>query len=185
MKSSNKPPDSEDSADDLLLIGKITGAHGLSGAVKVYSYAESADRYAPQSDLTLKDEAGRTSRHKVIWSTPYKSSVRMALSGVATREQAEAVVGCDVFIARRDLPPLEADTHYWADVLGMDVFTTGGDHLGRVAQIIPTGANDVYVVRSQTDAGQTEILVPAIASVVLDIDVERRRMRVELPEGLR
>lgn len=110
--------------------------------------------------------------------------MRLMLEGVTTREQAETLIGSDVFLDKNELPALEADTYYWSDVIGMAVRTVDGEYLGRVAQIIPTGANDVYVVKTPADHTVEEILLPAIATVVIDIDVERRLMRVELPEGL-
>lgn len=179
-KSSNNPGLS----DDWLQIGQIIGAHGIGGAVKVCSYAESTDRFAPGSRLTLVDAAGHTIFYEVIWAQAHKKVMRLALQGVTTREQAEELVGWGVFMACKDLPPLEADTYYWRDLLGMPVYTVDGEYLGQIEQIIPTGANDVYVVKTPADHPAGEILIPAIASVILDVDLDLRSMRVALPEGL-
>lgn len=134
--------------------------------------------------LTLIDAAGAVHCHEVLWSQPHKKLLRLALRGISTREQAQVLIGWGVYIDRTDLPALEHDTHYWVDLLGMEVFTPAGRALGKVQEIIPTGANDVYVIRPTDGREADEILVPAIASVVLDIDVPNRRMVVELPEGL-
>ncbi len=177
MKSSNKP-------DDLIEIGKIVGAHGINGVVKVYSYAESPTCFTAYGDLTVIDSRGQRHRCKARWAKPHKQIVRLALESVDTRNAAEAMTGHRIFIPKACLPPLEEDTYYWADLIGMDVFSSDDEHLGRISQIITTGANDVYVVQTPEDHTVTEILIPAIASVVLDVDVEQRRMRVELPDGL-
>ena len=73
----------------------------------------------------------------------------------------------------------------------MAVFSGNNEYLGRITDIIPTGANDVYVVNADdngetgsTDGSPKEILIPALASVVLDVDIKQRTMRVKLPEGL-
>ncbi|MBT8341524.1 MAG: 16S rRNA processing protein RimM [Desulfatitalea sp.] len=171
--------------DDVIQIGKITGAHGIGGAVKVLSYAESTDRFTPNGTLILIDPMGRRQPHRIVHAAAHKNTVRLRLDRVTTRDQAQALMDWKVCIAREDLPPLAPDTYYWRDLIGMDVVSDQGETLGRLIRIIPTGANDVYVVETPPDhrAGG-EILIPAIESVVLDIDVQSRRMRVALPEGL-
>jgi 16S rRNA processing protein RimM len=78
------------------------------------------------------------------------------------------------------LPGLEVNTYYWEDIIGLSVYAEDGVFLGRVESIIQTGSNDVYVVKD----GKSEILVPAMESVVLKIDLDQKRMKVNLPEGL-
>lgn len=168
----------------MIQIGKIIGVHGLKGSLKIYNYAESADFFAPQSNLVLMDAGGSLSPVKVTRSRLQKNIWHISLVDIVSRDQAQELIGRSVWIHRSALPPLEQDTYYWADLLGMAVFTSSGDYLGQVKEIIPTGANDVYVVSADTAAGAREILVPALASVVVDIDIEQHRMRVELPEGL-
>jgi 16S rRNA processing protein RimM len=171
-------------ADDLIQIGRIVGPHGIRGAVKVHSYAESMDCFAPQSQIILMDAGGSQGRYRVVSAQPYKNLVRLVLKDVTSRSQSETLAGCTVFMAKADLPPLEDDTYYWSDLIGMSVYTREEVFLGKLTEIIPTGANDVYVVRSAQVDGAPEILIPAITSVVLDIDVERRCMHVALPDGL-
>ena len=180
MKSSNSPK----IPDDFIHIGKVIGVHGIRGAIKVYSYAESDQYYAPGCDLMLMNEAAALKPYAIDDSRPYKNVWRLSLSQVTTRDQAQELIGSAVLIHRDQLPSLENDTYYWADLLGMAVYDNTGDHLGRITQIIPTGANDVYVVRADNGKRSKEILIPAIASVVLEVDIDRRRMQVELPEGL-
>ncbi len=82
---------------------------------------------------------------------------------------------------RECLPELEEeDTYYWVDLIGLSVFAVCGEYLGRIHSIFPTGSNDVFVVKDEN----REILVPALASVVVDVDLEGRTVRVDLPEGL-
>jgi len=171
-------------AEDLIQIGKIIGAHGIQGAVKVYSYAESVDRFTTPEGVILVDPAGASKRLTVTQASPHKKVVRLTMAGVTTRDQAEALTGWGVFIPKGSLPPLAPDTYYWDDLIGMAVYTDRGEHLGSIEQIIPTGANDVYVVKTPSGHQTGEILIPAIASVVIDIDVAGGRMQVVLPEGL-
>jgi 16S rRNA processing protein RimM len=132
----------------------------------------------------MTDSAGRRSRCEVLWVRSHKNSVRLAIKDVSTRDQAESLVGCELWISRSSLPPLDEDAHYWVDLIGLTVFTAGGEYLGRISDIIATGANDVYVVKTPEGYPVEEILLPAIASVVLEIDPQDQKMIVELPEGL-
>ena len=79
------------------------------------------------------------------------------------------------------VPPAPEGTFYYFQMLDMAVYTTQGEHLGTVIDILKTGANDVYVVRQDDQ----EVLVPAVADVVVEVNVEEKRMVVALPKGLR
>ena len=70
------------------------------------------------------------------------------------------------------------------DLIGLSVYTIDGDCLGRIDSIIPTGSNDVYVVKNMVDGKENEVLIPALESVVVEVDLNREIMRVDLPEGL-
>ena len=135
--------------------------------------------FAVHGTIVLVDPAGTASEHVITWAQAYKRILRLTLEEITTRDAAEALIGRGVFTTRDALPPLESDTYYWNDL-----FADSGERLGRIEQIIPTGANDVYVVKTPSDHPAGEILIPAIASVVLAVDIDRRRMRVALPEGL-
>ena len=160
------------------------GAHGIRGAVKIQSYAESMDCYTLPDGLLMIDSAGRRTRCEVLWVKPRQNGLRLAIKDVTTRNQAESLAGCELWIPRQSLPPLDEDTHYWVDLIGMSVFTVDGEYLGRISDIIATGANDVYVVATPEGYPVKEILLPAIASVVLEVDEASQKMIVELPEGL-
>jgi 16S rRNA processing protein RimM len=168
----------------LIRIGKIVGVHGLQGAVKVRSYAESIACFTPAEGLTMIDTAGHRSHCEVLWARPQKNGICLALKDVTTRQQAEGLAGCELLIPREKLPPLDEDTHYWIDLIGLAVFSTDRQCLGRITEVIATGANDVYVVTTPEGYPVKEILLPAIASVILEVDVAGQKMVVELPEGL-
>ena len=102
------------------------------------------------------------------------------MEGIDTRNSAESWIGAELFIEKTTLPQLEEGTYYWFEIIGLSVCDVEGAYLGRVESILPTGSNDVYVVTDH----ENEILIPAIESVVLDIDLEKGRMAVAVPEGL-
>lgn len=177
MKSSNK-------RDDLIQIGKVIGAHGIRGVIKVYSYTESVQCFTDQDALLLIDPNGAEHRHKLLWVKPHKNYLRLALEKVDTRTLAEALIGCKIWIPKESLPPLEEDVYYWIDLIGLAVYGPDNEHLGQITEIIETGANDVYVVKTPKGYPVKEILLPAIPSVVLEIDIPGKRMNVAIPEGL-
>jgi 16S rRNA processing protein RimM len=163
-----------------ILIGRIIGAHGVKGALKLLSYAESLETFAAGRSLLLHCADGRQQVCKISLARAQGRSALLYLTGIETRSQAEALAGCDVFIDKATLPELEDGTYYWADLIGLDVYSADGRRLGRLASIFATGSNDVYVVRD----GSRETLVPALKTVVVSVDLTARRMEVNLPEGL-
>jgi 16S rRNA processing protein RimM len=185
LKSSNSFYHSDDVVQSgLVQLGKIIGAHGIHGALRIYSYAESADCFVAHTSLIIQDLSGGWTSYEMVQCRPYKQILRVTLKEITTRSRAESLAGQGVYVPKASLPPLEEDTNYWHDLIGMAVYTTENLYLGCIDHIIPTGANDVYVVKSTTDHSGKEILIPAIASVVIDVDVDNGRMVVALPEGL-
>jgi 16S rRNA processing protein RimM len=165
----------------LLLIGKISGIHGMKGNLKVTSYAQSFSDFAPGSRLAVNDVNGRSQKYTISWIKPHNRVFLLSFTEISDRITAEALVGAELFIERQALDPPEAGTYYWADLIGLSVYTTSTrSFLGRLEAIIPTAANDVYVVKD----GQKETLVPALASVVTGIDLQEKIMQVDLPDGL-
>ena len=170
--------------DGTLPVGKIVGAHGVKGNLKVHSYAESVSVFKPGSSI-LVIHAGKIEKYFTIkWAKPHGKSILLSFKGIENRNAAKTLIGAELFIERTDLPELEEGVYYWVDIIGLSVFTTDNQYIGRVESIISTGSNDVYVVKNRTKDGSTEILIPAVESVVLEIDFENKTMRVELPEGL-
>lgn len=152
----------------------------MRGGLKLISYAESLDVFAAgRPILTLAGNGSEAVYHVSEIRSQGRAAV-LFLAGITHRSQAEALAGCDLFIDKTMLPALAEGTYYWADLIGLDVVSVDGRHLGRLESILETGSNDVYVVK-RTDK---EILVPALKSVVRAVDLKARRMEVALPEGL-
>lgn len=163
-----------------MLIGKIVGVHGIKGNCKIRSYAESLSVFQSDSVVIVATSDGRQKPYEINWVKPHAKAALISFKGVDTRDQAEAFIGCELFIEKNRLPDPEEGSYYWFDLIGLDVFDDDQKYLGRLESIIQTGSNDVYVVKED----DTEILVPALESVVQKIDLKNRRMQVDLPEGL-
>jgi len=162
-------------------VGKVVGTHGVRGVLKICPYVESFAVFQPGEKILTVDPRGGRAVWIVKWAEPYKRVLRMALERIETIDDAQVLIGAEIWIQRERLPELEEeDAYYWVDLVGLPVFAVSGEYLGRIDSIFPTGSNDVFVVKD----GNREILVPALASVVVDVDLEGGTVRVDLPEGL-
>jgi 16S rRNA processing protein RimM len=180
LKSSSNPT----GEDTFILVGRVIGAHGIRGGLKIHSYAESMDLYRIGEAIRVSRPDGSVERMVVEWVHPHGRGLRMGLESVNDRTRAEDLVGSSLFIDKSRLPSLDEDTYYWSELMGLRVYDTGGKLLGRLEEVIPTGANDVYVIRGDLDGESRELLLPAIGQVVRDIDLVKGKMIVDPPEGL-
>lgn len=164
-----------------LIVGQVTGAHGVRGELKVNVLTDDPQRFGRLARVFL----GREHEEPVPWLLEgfrlHKSRILLKLHGCDDRTAAEAFRHCLVQIPVEEALPLAEDEYYEHQILGLAVWTASGQHLGKLTEILYTGANEVYVVHSPD---QREILIPAIEEVVLEIDLEAGRLTVELPEGL-
>jgi 16S rRNA processing protein RimM len=164
-------------------IGKIVNTQGLKGDVRVVPMTDDITRFELLNELTVRFSGNvvRSFGIERVWY--HKSFVVLKLGGVDDMTSAERLKGGMVVVPPELALPLNDGEYYIRDILGMEVATIDGESLGVVANIIETGANDIYVVRD-AESGK-EILIPAIKQCLRDIDVTNKKMTVELLEGLR
>lgn len=167
-------------ASDLLVLGKIVSAHGIRGAVKVFSHTDPLDNLLdyPQWILcrdgqqqTLRVTAGRLQGRVLVAS----------LKGVADRNQALELVGWEICLPREQLPDLQDGEFYWHQLEGLRVVTREGQLLGVIDHLLETGSNDVMVVKPcEGSIDQRERLLPYLpGQYVLDIDLQQGVMQVD------
>ncbi|MFC2029264.1 ribosome maturation factor RimM [Chloroflexota bacterium] len=165
-----------------LVVGQVLGAHGLRGELKVRVLTDDPLRFRRLQQVFL----GLDDRTPVPWtvrgSRLHKGNVLLMLEGCNDRTTVETLRGFLVHVPLEEALSLEEGEYYEHQIVGLEVWTVAGEELGTVAEIIFTGANEVYVVRGDS---RNEILVPAIESVVLEVDLETERILIELPEELR
>ena len=159
-----------------ILLGRITGAHGIRGEVVVHSYAQVPEDVAAYGPLA--DKAGmRMFALKIVRVTP--KGVIARIKGVADRNAAEALRGVELYIERERLPVAAEGEFYHADLIGLAAVDTEGKSLGEIVAVHNFGAGDLIEIRL-SGSSKTE-LVPFTDEAVPEIDIADRRVVVVLP----
>lgn len=166
------------SKEELIPIGRITGAHGIRGEVKLAPYGPLED--VQWGTVYIAGQGKALESRKVLSSRMHKGAYLVFLEGVTDRNAAETYSGLEVFVHKSALPEAGEDEYYYSDLVGMEVFTEEGKFIGRVDNVFATGGNDVLEVSGPFG----EVLIPAIESVIIRIEPEKRKITVRLMEGL-
>ncbi|HUY29096.1 MAG TPA: ribosome maturation factor RimM [Candidatus Binataceae bacterium] len=175
------PQDQRDAAPPAMLrVGRIAGAHGLGGALRVRPDNPDSELFAHATRITLVLSAERREHQVIAASRVGGGMIRLILNDISDADQADGLKGADVMIAQAELPPAGPREFYHYQAVGCEVVLTDGRRLGVVTEVMATGANDVLVVRD----GKKETLVPVIADVIKAMDLEARRIEVEPVPGL-
>ncbi len=159
-----------------IAIGKVRRPYGVRGEVKVQLLTDFPERFKDLQTVYIDGEPFTIERRRFV-----ADGILLKFAGIDTPEGAAFLRNRLIEIPVSEAVPLPPDTYYFFQILGLEVVTTAGEVLGQVVDIIVTGANDVYVVRS---AGGREILLPAIEDVIKEVDLEANRLLVELLPGL-
>ncbi|MBN2225630.1 MAG: 16S rRNA processing protein RimM [Deltaproteobacteria bacterium] len=159
-----------------IILGEIIKPHGLNGAVKVRSFADSPESFVRPTRLFMVSADGNRLEISIRDANPMGRLVTLKIEGIHTREQAEDLVGNRIVINREDLPDAQEDEYYWQDLIGMSVYDSAGTYYGIITSILPTGANDVFVVEGTNGE---EILIPGTFEAVLEVNIPERRMVIE------
>lgn len=175
MPERQPPPSDAQPTEGFVAIGFVRGARGIRGELKVDPLTDFPDRFRRGATVWIEGRA-----YKVRLSRQLAPSLLLQLEGVNTRIGAAALGGRYLEVPEEELAELEEGEYYRFEIVGLDVVDSAGARLGRVEQVLETGANDVYVVRN--DEG--DLLLPAIDTVVKKIDVAGGLIVVELIEGL-
>jgi 16S rRNA processing protein RimM len=151
---------------DLINVGKISGLFGLKGYLKVFSYTEPRENILSYKHWLLK-KSGKEQSAKVIGGQLQGKNVVAQLEGIRDRDQAEVLLGWDVYISHGQLPALAKGEYYWTDLIGLDVENTEGFHLGKVDSLFETGANDILLVKGEKERAIPFLQGQAIKSIDL------------------
>ncbi len=161
---------------DRITIGRVGAPQGIHGELRVIPLTDFPERFEGLKEIMVGDELLHVESVRY-----HKQFVLMRFREYAVREDARALTGRLLTVAREDAAPLGEGEFYTFDIIGLHVFDMEGAELGVVENVLRTGANDVYQARGKDGK---ELLIPALKAVVKEIDVKGGRMTVELPEVL-
>ena len=165
---------------EYLEIGQIVNTNGLKGVVKINPFTDDVTRF--EKLKTVYIERGKELKEFEIEEVRYqKKQVLVKFKNIDTIEDAQKYRECYIKINRKDAVKLPEDTYFIADLIGLDVYTVDNELIGKIEDVFSTGSNDVYVVKNNLGR---QVLLPAIADVVKEVDLENKKIIVELIEGL-
>ncbi len=167
--------------EDLLQVGVITTTHGVRGEVKVFPTTDDPARYKDLEKVIM--DTGKEKREMKITSVRFfKNLVIVKFEGINDMTEAEKYKKATLWIKREDAVELEENEYFIADLIGLRAVSDEGEELGNIADVLQTGANDVYVIRKE---GTSDLLVPAIHECVKDVNLEAGMITLHLLPGLR
>ena len=167
-----------DPREDQVVVGRVTRNHGLDGTLRIRSYSDNPRRFQPGDVLTIADAELTVTAFKALPDEYGLLNVEGLTSVLLTRH----LMGHWIYAAIEKAPDLVPGEYYHYQLLGLSVTTDQGERLGEISEVLATGSNDVYVVKSNNG---DEILLPALQQVVKDIDLAAGEMLVHLIPGLR
>ncbi len=185
--SSPGPSAFNPSGEGLVAVGRVTGAHGRDGEIRVKTTSDVPGRFDVGETLSSSRDGvtveGQTYQIIKSRSTGGKGNDELIIQfrGYQDRGQAQRLTGIWLCVPQSQVPPAQEGEYFHYQLIGLKVRTVEGEDLGELAEILETGSNDVYVVKGPDG----EILVPALSKVVREIDIAAGLMVVDLPEGLR
>ena len=163
---------------DKVCVARIGAAHGVRGAVKLWTFTEDPFAVKAYGPLSTKDSA----RHFELASArAAKDHLVATFKGIETREDAERLNGVELYVPRDKLPATEDDEYYHADLIGLAAVTTANEPLGRVLAIHNFGAGDIIEIAPPSG---TTLLLPFTNAVVPTVDIAGGRVIIALPEEI-
>jgi 16S rRNA processing protein RimM len=161
-----------------ICVARIGAAHGVRGAVKLWTFTEDPLAVKAYGPLATKDGARQ---FEVTHAREAKGHLVATLKGIATREEAERLNGLELYVAREKLPATDEDEYYHADLIGLDAVTPANEPLGRVIAIHNFGAGDIIEIQPPNGA---TMLLPFTNAVVPSVDLASGRVVIELPQEI-
>lgn len=176
IKSSPSAAEKKKHQSDRVTIGRVGAAQGIHGEMRIIPLTDFPERFQELKEVTVGDELLHieSCRH-------HKNFILLKFREYPVREDAMALTGRMLTVAREDAVPLKEGEYYTFDIIGLKVVDEHGRSLGTITNVLRTGANDVYQME---DVDGKDVLIPALKSVVKEIDLPKGRMVVALPEEL-
>lgn len=167
---------------DYLIIGKLGGAHGVRGEVKVIPLTDDVRRFSSLKECMIFDEKENLKKTlSVEKSRVDDSRTLIKFEGIDDRDEVGKLTGFYIGVKREDAVKLPEGRYFIADLIGLDVVDQSRGELGKIKDIINSGASDIIIVKRK---GKNELLIPYLNAIVKNVDLSSGKMDVVLPEGL-
>ncbi len=168
-------------SEDYILLGKISGVHGIKGWVKVFSYTSPRLKITEYSQWYLKSKKDQSwVSTKLIEGKEQGKNIIARLDNIKYRDEAEALIGTEISIHKDQLEVLAENEYFWRDLIGLSVETIEGEKLGKIDWLFDTGSNDVIVIKETEGVEVKEHLLPFVFDdVIKSVDLETSLMIVD------
>jgi len=166
--------------DGLFEVGVVAGTHGLRGDLRVRPFTADSASLLAAREVFFRLADGEVVSHVPVRAVMHKGNVLLRLEGLESIEAVRPLLGSSVLMDFADLEELSEEEYYWFELEGLTVIDGTRGELGTLIDVFSTAAHDVYVVRGPFG----EVLIPAVAEFIREIDREGGWLKVDLPEGL-
>jgi len=167
-------------SDEYILLGKISGVHGIKGWVKVFSYTSPRVQIVNYTKWYIRKKDQDWKLFKLKEGKEQGKNIIAKLEGINYRDEAEAMRGMEIAIQQDQLAVLDENEYFWRDLIGLSVETINGEKLGKIDWLFDTGSNDVMVIKETKSAEPKEYLLPFVFDdVIQSIDLEQSLMIVD------
>jgi 16S rRNA processing protein RimM len=167
----------------MVMIGEIVRSHGVQGTVKIRATTDNAERFSLLKKVRLQRNSTTLGEYVIEQLRIANEEVYVKFGGVNDRDQAEQLRGAALMIPREECLPTAEDQFYHFDLIGLPAYTIAGEPLGEIVDIYAMPGNDVWVIRDLDRSGH-ETLIPAIKSVIKEVDLKNRRVVITPIPGL-
>ncbi len=167
-------------SQEFIVIGKVVSTQGNKGEVNVLPLTDSINRFKKLDTVFLGNNHGKTiiDIEKIRIR---KDMVILKVKDIENIEEAKTIVGSFLEVERKNAVKLSKDTYFIFEIIGLEVYDENNLFLGKVENVISTGSNDVYIVKGKN---KQELFIPAIREVVKDINLEKKRITINIVDGL-
>lgn len=167
-------------SDEFIVIGKVVSTQGNRGEVNVLPLTGSIDRFKNLNNVFLRNKNSQAILN-IEKIRIKKDTVILKLKDIENIQEAKMIVGSFLEVERKNAIKLPKDTYFIFEIIGLEVYTENNIFLGKVENVISTGSNDVYIVKGKN---KKELFIPAISEVVKNVNLEKKRITINMVDGL-
>lgn len=166
-----------------IALGHIARPHGVHGALIITPYTDEPESILKGRQLKLRSPEGLIRSIPSLKGKEAAQGLIVKIAGLSDRDEAKKLSGWAIGMDRNDLPPLAEDEVYWADLVGLSVYTVSGEPIGQVARLMDVGAGLLLVIVPPEEP-EREILIPFNEEFVPDVELAAGRLAIDPPQGL-